>query len=165
MVTAVGGTLFQVKTPLEIGGKPVVWFNRDREGQLLLNFEMPASSGEPRAVLVNNDWLVRGELMDLFASPLGRKLVVKFAGGDSLSIEFSEALSAASLAKRCRARGMSVSTLPSALQFPITLCEISLTVAEAGISVSPSAISVPGFSFIGGLFQHADGFGGIGLSL
>ncbi|WP_128277282.1 hypothetical protein [Janibacter hoylei] len=95
LVAVVGSVAFyQVDTIVEIDGEPCVYFNRDQDGFLLLNFKMPSMHGEPRAWMEDNVWTVDPGAAHIECPPRGRYLRVDFENGDGFYISFREARTA-----------------------------------------------------------------------
>ena len=66
-VLAVVGSGFYYETPnmVVFRGTPIIWFERDDQRRLLLNFRFLTTSRQPRASLENNDWIIRGNPADV----------------------------------------------------------------------------------------------------
>ncbi len=73
LLAVVGGNLYY-ETPiaLRMGDSPIVWFNRDPSGRLLVNLQMVTTSGEPRLVMLDNFWMAEGRESDIQCPPSGR---------------------------------------------------------------------------------------------
>lgn len=69
MLAVVGGN-FYYETPTMVAyrGTPLVWFNRDEDGYMLLNLRMLTTSKEPRAVIEDSFWLSTGLPVDLICN-------------------------------------------------------------------------------------------------
>lgn len=91
LVVFVGATLFyEVETLVEIDGERCVYFNRDEDGFLLLNFKMPSLDGGPRAWMEDNLWVVDPGAKCVESPPRGRYLKVAFENDDMFYIEFRD---------------------------------------------------------------------------
>jgi hypothetical protein len=89
LLAIVGGTFYyRQRVIFQINDKPCIWFNRDNDGYLLLNFLLPTATGYPRVELRDNVWTVPPDVRDLECPPRGRKLTVHYSNGDQFSIEF-----------------------------------------------------------------------------
>lgn len=98
LVCVVGGSLYyRCPTILEINGHKCIWFEEDDTGHQLLNFHVPALSGERRASLRNNFWTVTTGVEEVISPPSGRTLEVRYSGGDRFRIEFDSMNSGAAL--------------------------------------------------------------------
>jgi hypothetical protein len=82
LIIAGGNIYYQAAVVLQLCDRPVIWFERDREQNLLLNVDMISLSSEPRAYVQNNDWIVEGDPTDLESPPSGKLLKVGYPGGD-----------------------------------------------------------------------------------
>jgi hypothetical protein len=92
LVAVVGGN-FYVRTPiaLQVRDVPVVWFNRDDEGRLLVNLQVLTTSGQPRLAMIDNFWTTEGvDEQEIVCPPSGRLVSVKYPNGDALKVEFRE---------------------------------------------------------------------------
>jgi hypothetical protein len=132
----VAGSNFGYRTPVivQYRDKPIVWFERDEEGYLLLNIHMLTTSGELRARVENNDWLDIGDPEDLESPPNGRALHVKYRNGDMLRVEFFslDSLDAAT------GRYPGVTAVAwTAVEFPVTVVEVHKKIAGANIEFGP----------------------------
>jgi hypothetical protein len=95
-----GGFYYETPTPLLIGDKPVIWFNRDEHNRFLLNIAMPATVPEPRLQIRDNFWIEVGEPDDLECPPNGRVVSVRYRNGDRLRVEFFEVKDGEALSRR-----------------------------------------------------------------
>ncbi|GAB4509002.1 MAG: hypothetical protein OHK0046_03150 [Anaerolineae bacterium] len=87
-----GGTnvFYQSQIVLAVDNQPLIWFDRDSEGNLLLNVKVDRIASEPVLEIHNNSWLKRGEPIDLVCPPSGRSIHVRYQTGFSMSFAFSE---------------------------------------------------------------------------
>lgn len=120
---------------LEIKGRTVIWANRDREGNFLLNVKFPDKEGKPRLLLEDNFWRLIGEPTDFECPPHGRLISATYADGDHVRIEFKEACDLTSLAALVPNGGSF-----EKLEFPILIANVHLTMAWAGIRIDDSGI-------------------------
>jgi hypothetical protein len=141
-ILAVVGGNFYYETPIifQFKNKPIIWFNRDEDGYLLLNINMLTISNEPRLIIEDNFWICEGTPLDLEAPPSGRIIDVKYNNGDLLRVEFFEINSISELLNR----------YPDAradkwgLEYPITLVEVHEKVGGTGIDFGPKQTEMPG---------------------
>jgi len=83
LLAVVGGSFYlKLDVILQIGTRPCIWFSRNEEGEAMLNFWMPASSGLTRARVLENTWLVPPTAADVECPPSGRLLHVRYPEGD-----------------------------------------------------------------------------------
>ena len=151
LLGVVGGNFF-IETPVifEFRGQPVIWFERDRDGYLLLNVRMLTTSSDSRTVIENNFWLSQGDVCDFECPPSGRLLRVEYPNGDSLRIEFFELESAV------KAQGRYPDALPEGwgISFPVTAVEIHENVAGAGIQFGPRVTTMGGGTIQNCVFRN-----------
>lgn len=146
VIAIVGGNYFH-ETPnmVVFGSQPMIWFQRDDEGALLLNIRMLTKSEEPRTRLDNNDWFIRGNPVDVESPPSGRRLAVRYDNGDQVEIEFREWATRESLGiKHERAL-----ELGDALTFPVVTAEIGMAVGGSNYRFSPTGIQLGGMHMTG----------------
>ena len=118
---------------LTIQDQPVIWFERDDEGFLLLNIRQPTVSGEPRFDLRNNDWIVAGDLADIVSPPNGSRIRIRYRNGDDLGVLFWEATSRNALVRRYKHKR------PESfddIAFPLLVVAVRLIVADARIRLT-----------------------------
>lgn len=136
LLAAVGGNFFyQCPVIFQINDRQCIWFERDEEGYLQLNFRMPSISAEPRARIRNNDWIVPPDAADVVCPPRGRMLEIRYANDDRLKIEFFPIESAQALADRYP--DANVQTWAPRIAFPSTGVEISEKVSGTIIEFGP----------------------------
>ena len=77
VLAVVGGSFFY-ETPnmVVFHGEPMIWFERDQQRRLLLNLRVLTASGLPRTQLENNDWIIRGDPIEVDSPPNGSRLRV-----------------------------------------------------------------------------------------
>jgi len=105
-VLAVIGGNFYYETPNVVvyRGTPMIWFNRDDQRRLLLNFRVLTTSGQPRLRLEDNDWIIRGDPLDVESPPSGSRLRVRYSNGDDVHVRFREWSDAPSLGQEAYAK-------------------------------------------------------------
>jgi hypothetical protein len=130
-------------------GQPIIWFNRDKDGYLMLNMQPPTGTREQRFVMEDNFWIAHGNQEDLECPPSGRLLCTKYPNGDKFRVEFFECKTTEELQREYpRAR-------PELFEIdvPVTVAEVSYRLAEAGIDFTPRGIKVGGLRMKGGFFE------------
>lgn len=106
LLAVVGGNFYyRQRVILQINGFPVIWFNRDEQGSLLLNFTLPSSTARPGIRLEDNVWLVPPTVEELICPPNGRLIDVKHSGGYRFKVEFTEVRTPDQLAEKYPSRG------------------------------------------------------------
>lgn len=134
-ILAVVGGNFYLETPVIVAyqGKPLIWFKRDPDGYLLLNFQMLTMSEHPRVSLEDNYWSAGGNPDDLVSPPSGRLLEVSYSNGDRLRIEFLEL----DFAEHFEARYPDAMLIATQIAFPITAVELQQGVGGTEIEFGP----------------------------
>jgi hypothetical protein len=150
LLAVIGGSMYlRVPIIFQFQNEPAIWFNRDEDGYLLLNFRMLTISGQPRVRVEDNFWLPRGDPDDLDCPPNGRKLRVQYNNGDSLSVQFFDAIDADDLLRRYTNAHPAVR---SQIGYPVTAVEVSFSVGGTNIACTPTKAVWPGNLHITGSF-------------
>ena len=146
LLAVVGGNFYyQLMTILEINDTKCIWLDRDEDGYLQLNFQMPTVTGRPRAQIEGNFWRVLPAVNEVVCPPSGRLVEVSYNNGDKFRAEFFGIESADALDARYRVAN--TRQWSSNLQFPITAVEIWETAAGTSIEFGPSSSNVRGIQF------------------
>jgi hypothetical protein len=159
LVAVVGGNFF-VRTPIAVRVKdiPIVWFNRDDQGRLLVNLQALTTAGRPRMVMVDNFWMTEGtDEREIVCPPSGRLVSAKYPNGDALKVEFREVVSdkdferrfppaelPTDLKERFERDGIALPEISHResltrfdLHFPVAVVEITMDIAGTGITFGP----------------------------
>jgi len=138
LLAVVGGN-FYYETPIifQVKGQPIIWFERDGDGYLLLNIIMLTKSGQPRIVVENNFWSTIGEPTDFECPPSGKLINVSYPNGDMLRVEYFELQSSEDAIARYDSRNWRV-------DYPITAVEVRNLVAGTDIDFGPRETKMPG---------------------
>lgn len=153
LLARVGGNYYY-ETPVifQIGTEPCIWFGRNDDGELLLNFRMPTISTAPRAIIRDNCWEVPPAIDQLVCPPMGRLIEVTYENGDMLKVEFTEVEDPAAMAKKfpdtANARWL------GNVAFPITLVDAWETAAGTNIEFGPHMSRVAGGVMVGCFFAR-----------
>ena len=149
LLAVIGGSFYyRVPIIVQFGNRPAVWFNRDDQGYMLLNFWMPTASGEERARIIDNWWMIPPDIADLECPPTGRRIHVHYPNGDDFRVEFFDISSADHL--RQRYPDASVLRRVTDVTFPITGIEVWERAPGTPIELGPVVTQVGGISIIGG---------------
>ncbi|NLP82570.1 hypothetical protein HF576_01790 [Microbacterium sp. CFH 90308] len=100
LVAILGSNVF-VDTPvlLSFDGIPVIWFRRNENGEVMVNYRMPSVS--PRTTIINNVWDVdQGDIDEVICPPGARTLEVRYTNGDIFKVEFYAAETAEDAIRR-----------------------------------------------------------------
>ena len=137
------GSMFFYRVPciVQIGLRRCVWFTRDEDDYLLLNFEMPSASDDSRASLRENAWVVPPDVRDLECPPSGRRIRVRYADGDQLQIQFFDLPTPEKL--RSRYPEARTERWDHAVEFPVTGVEVWERAAGTLIEFSPTKTNLP----------------------
>jgi hypothetical protein len=152
VLAVVGGNYFY-ETPKMVvfRDEPMIWFERDDQRRLLLNLRVLTASGLPRARLEDNDWIIRGDPIDVDSPPNGSFLRIRYLNGDDLSIRFREWADISELAN-VHPRALA---LGSELRFPLVTAEVVVAVGETNIRFSASETQLGGIQLIGNVVSHS----------
>lgn len=130
LLAVVGGN-FYYETPIifQFRGQPVIWFDRNENGYLLLNVRMLSTSQEPRAYIKRNEWSNVGGEVDIECPPSAKRIKISYPNGDTVAVEFFELITIDDVTKR----------YPGAnadfwhIELPITAVEVTNIVAGSGL--------------------------------
>jgi hypothetical protein len=141
VLARVGGNFFyETPTVLRLGSVTSIGFGRDERGDLLLTLRMPTASGQPRAVLVDSFWEVPPAGAQVVSPPSGRLLDLAYPDGDRFRLRLLEVHSAGAL----QARFGAVARWAYRVEYPVTLAEISLGVANTDLAFGPDTTDMGG---------------------
>jgi hypothetical protein len=151
VLAVIGGNYFY-ETPhmVVFRDEPMIWFERDEERRLLLNLRVLTASGLPRTRLENNDWVIRGDPVEVDSPPNGSRLRVRYDNGDDVSIRFREWAGPTQLG----------GTFPRALalgadlRFPLVTAEITIDVGGTDIKFGPTTTRLGGAQLTGNVVSH-----------
>ena len=158
LLAAVGGN-FYYRCPVifELGNRRCIWFNRDDDGYLLLNFVMPSIAENARAGIEDNFWTVPTKADDIVCPPSGRLVEVTYPNGDRFRAEFSTAATADTLLSRYPVPVLQ--DVQSELVFPLTIVELWETVAGTTFEFGPRESRIGGITITGGFMADIGGAG------
>jgi hypothetical protein len=134
LVYVAGNFYYNTDIPIEFNGEPLIWFNRNKEGYLLLNLNMLTASGRPRAYLRDNEWFNTGHAEDIECPPSAKRLEIQYENGDRLKIEYIELLSLDEAHSKYSKDIIGFSEVV----FPVTAVEVSIDVANTDLHIVPS---------------------------
>lgn len=171
LVNVGGNYHYDVTDAISMDGQRWIWFDRDSQNNLLLNFSMPSTDSKPRSFIKQNVWYELGHAEDITCPPHGRLLKVKFANGDTFKIEYNEIKSGSDLLKKypnaptsvtgiespeidkLRAEGKIIPRQECQIEYPVTVIEISVKLKDGGIMITPSKFK--GFNIKNCLFVNS----------
>jgi hypothetical protein len=162
LLTVLGGAFsYQDDLILTMGTQRCIWFNRDDDGYLLLNFKMPTLAGKTRATIEDNVWSVVPEVDEVICPPSGRLVDVNYGDGDHFRAEFFPLDTASDVISRYP------NFLPrwtSHLDYPLTALELTETTAHTLFQFFPDHTSFPGVE-MAGYFSRRNRGGSILITL
>lgn len=153
IVAIVGGNYYH-ETPhmVVVHGEPVVWFDRDESGYLLLNVRMWTISGEPRTQLISNDWEIAGGPTEVESPPNGSYLRVRYSNGDDVQVRFREWRSPEDL----QARHPVILRFGDAIAFPLVTAEVQMAVGGTDVYFDAREGHVGGMTMVGNVMSRCD---------
>lgn len=141
LLAVVGGNFYyQNEVILQIGSVKCIWFNRDDDSNLLLNFRMPTLTNRPRASIEENVWTVLPAVNEVICPPNGRIVEVDYGNGDRFRAEFLTIESADQLDQRYA--GRRVGDWAGQLTYPLTVVELCETAAGTALDLQPGMTQV-----------------------
>jgi hypothetical protein len=154
LLAVVGGNFFHEQPVIfSFRREPIIFFNRDKDGHLLLNLKMLSKSKDPRARIEDNNWLSIGTPKDLVCPPSGKLLHVTYDNGDMARIEFRELRSAEEVKTRYPESRPEIWEV----KFPITSVEIQAEVGETNIQFGPRDTTIGGILMTNFFFSRNGG--------
>lgn len=150
IILMVGNCAYEnVEVILEFKGDKIIWLERDSDNNILVNFKMLSTSGEPRAEMINNQWYAAGNEKSIVCPPSGKKLKVTYRNSDSLEIQFEEISDFESFKKK-----FPDSKIPlDQINFPVTISSLSFNVGGTDIKLSKRSTNISGLNIQSGHFK------------
>ncbi len=149
ILVRVGGSYFyQQDRVFEVGTQPVIWFNRDDDGYLLLNFVMPKFFDAPRATIVDNFWSIAPDVKEVICPPSGRLIDIDYGDGDRFRAEFLTLKSQSEALDRFPDAQIWISDVT----FPLTVVELAESTANPIFQFDRDQIRIGTNVFLGGSF-------------
>lgn len=150
LVVAGGNYLYKIQCPISVRGIPLLWFTKDAQSSLELNFWMPSRHGESRFRVLENDWVVPPGAADVECPPSGRRLTVKYADGDMFDVEFRESTDRADLGKYLKLSDSDDRF--DEVEYPITTVQVAAKAQGTGLDLSPSKMTFGAGNIMSGMF-------------
>lgn len=156
LVNVGGNYHYDVTDAISIDGERWIWFDRDPQNNLLLNFSMPSTDSKPRSFVKQNVWYELGQAEDITCPPHGRLIKAKYTNGDTFKVEYTEIKSGSDLLKKypkaptsvtgiespefeeMRAQGKFIPYQKCQIEYPVTVVEISVKLKDGGLRITPS---------------------------
>lgn len=139
LVARLGGN-FYVDTPIlvAITGVPLIWFERNEFGELMLNYRLRTGS-----VITNNSWEVpQDQLQEVICKPGGRSLDVRHTNGDRFAVTYTEHVDRGSFAREHLALEQDAIPLGDN-DFPITVVALTSVSSAGTFQLHPGWTSLP----------------------
>lgn len=155
LVVAGGNFYLETLNVLEIDGHEVIALHRDDEGYLSLSAKMLSLAPEGRLKISDGSWDMQGEPTDLRSPPQGKELEVTYSNGDHFYLRFRDGLQ--SFEEVHTRYSVDLRMLDDLITFPLTVLEVNLEIAGAGIKITPKEVSMPGLSSRGDIFVKCAG--------
>lgn len=128
---------------------PIIWFERDDRGYLLLSIRMLSISGQPRTELTANDWEILGDPIEVDSPPNGSSLQVKYENGDEVGIKFKKRDSA----EKLQETHPRILALGDQITFPLVTAELHLAVGGTGIRFNSKKSELGGLPMQGNVIS------------
>lgn len=130
LLAVVGGNFYyETAIVFQYYETPIIWFERNEQGYLLLNIDLHSVTSNLQLQMRNNIWQVYGNPDDIECPPSGKKIHVKYENGDSVRIEFVNIESVSKFQKK-------YSSTPG-IHFPLVIVEVHMTIGEANLQFGP----------------------------
>lgn len=157
LLARVGGSFYyEVSTILQIGRTRCVWFNRDSNNYLLINFRMPSLVANHRLRIRDNYWNVDSEAAnEIICPPGGRTLDIQYQNSDRIHFEFTECASADQLNTKYPQRDLAF--WQQNITFPVTVFELWESVSGTSLSLGPHVSQFGNGSIQNGFFKNIGG--------
>lgn len=142
LLIVVGGAFFyETDIPFKFRNKPIIWFNRDKNGYLLLNVSILTEFGQSIVLINDNDWYTNDyPPEDLECPPNGKLLKLEYENGDKIKIEFIELVNTEAFKTRYPQVDINKEDKDITLEFPLTLVEIYGKTGGGRLEFTPKKI-------------------------
>jgi hypothetical protein len=139
ILAVVGGNYFvDTEVIIQIDEQPIIWFNRNNDGDLLLNIKMLTTTNEERLILEDNFWIAKGDFKDFECPPSGKLISATYNNGDYLRVEFISFDDLEALKKKYVNPPEPVLNL----SFPLTAVEVHYKIGNTLFDLGPKHSSV-----------------------
>lgn len=140
LVRVAGNFYYEVTDVFRLGPVTCIGFTRDEHDNLLLSLRMPTTSGRPRARITENFWHTP-PLGARFACPSSGHLIdIAYPDGDHFRAEFTDVHNGRVL----QVRYGNVARWAYRVRFPVTLVEVTMTVANTDLRFTPDDTCIGG---------------------
>lgn len=150
LVRMAGDFYYETPILLRLGSMTCIGVSRGEEANLQLTLRMPTASGQPRAVITDNVWQAPPDGAEVTCPSSGRVLDIAYPNGDHFRADFTDVHNAGVLQMRFG----TVARWAYRVEFPVTLAEISLAVANTDIELGPDRTGMGGPSTVDCFTSH-----------
>lgn len=126
-----GGCHLDPTVILRIKDRDVIWFERDKNGSFLLNFDCLTITGEDRACMRNNQWFTTGNEVDIICPPSGKKIKVEYSNGDFFEINFITIQDSLDFESRYNKNAV----VDQFAKFPLTVVHLRFNIEGSGFNM------------------------------
>lgn len=160
LLVNVGGNYFyDVMNVISIDNHPWIWFERDDNENLLLNFNMSSPINTQRGFIRQNTWYDSRNADDISCPPNGKLIDIKYQNGDRFKVKFLEISNGIEMHKKyphapttvtgvehpeiikLRNEGQMIPVTEHMIDYPVTVVEITFSVPSIKFKVTPSNFS------------------------
>lgn len=128
-----GNFYYQPGEVFRLGSVTCIGFTRDQHRNLQLTLRMPTTAGQRRARITENLWETPPTGAQLACPPSGHLLDVAYDNGDRFRADFTDVHDGRAL----QVRFGNVARWAHRVQFPVTLVELTMTVANTDLGFTP----------------------------
>lgn len=140
LVRVAGNFYYETPVVFRLGSITCIGFPRDEHHNLQLTLRMPTTSGRKRARITESFWEAPPTGAELVCPSSGHLIDIAYPDGDRFRAEFTDVHNGRAL----QARFGNVARWAYRLQFPVTLAEVTMTVANTDLSFSPESTCMGG---------------------
>lgn len=133
LVRVAGNFYYETADVFRLGPVTCIGFTRDGQDNLLLSLRMPTASGQPRARITENFWHTAPVGAELTCPSSGHLIDIAYPDGDHFRAELTDVHDGRAL----QVRYGNVARWAYRVRFPVTLAEITLTVANTDLAFGP----------------------------
>lgn len=159
LLAVVGGICYhETLKVLQLDGRDIIWFRRDKDGYLRLNVRMVSIQAAERAVIEDNIWMNIGEPKDLHSPPQGKEVRIDYDNGDHLFVKFLVVDNPQEAYERYDNETLLQS---NGITFPLTVVEVNYKIGGTGVELRSSGTSIRTNSFKGCFISRC----GVGMAI
>ncbi len=142
-------------------GKPTIWFNRDKNNNMLLNLDFSNVWSKDCLIMKDNLWTLTKNSIDVICPPSGHYIHVQYEGNDFIEIKFDTCRNDEQAKKLMSHR--EYYSISKYINFPITTVNLRLSACNGDFKVEHGYIEFPGRNKIfGGVCMFGGNLAGFG---